>query len=475
MPRCRGVGSLAAYARRHRSGQGTRHDAGERERIEDQEGVAGPALHVAGELRDGIARQQVGAAARPVGIGRLVVPLGDRILVVGTPATAVRAPRVLVKQDQVLPGQHARAGQRAPGGVLVLFAAQRAQGGRGGVGGAQACAAVAVDRHLAGARPAAEVPVVGPVAAVRGELIPVRAHGRPPLGGQGDAQARPADGLVPRTHEGRDRGARGAVVAEGVVELQHQHREGVVALAQPAVDARPGLVAQPHGILVHPRLAREAVIPAVPGQNGASARPLPMEGIGPGQGRAAEVDVGGHGEGVDARVEQHVDERPVLAVDVAVHGVADGQAELLADSAQRRQRLDELVGVHERGDVEEHAGDLDAPAAHEVHEAGHLAIRGRAEPVQQHGGGLDGPAEGVVGVAVRVALAAVEGGVDEATMQVPDDRLVVCVADVGVAVMDQVDRLDARVHVRQLLSASRPPAPRPPRRVAPRLVDKRTG
>jgi hypothetical protein len=75
--------------------------------------------------------------------------------------------------------------------------------------------------------------------------------------------------------------------------------------------------------------------------------------------------------------------------------------------------------------------------------------------VHQHGGALDGPAEGVVGIAVRVARAAIEGGVDEAAMQVPDNRLVVRVADVGVAMVDQVDRLDARVHVRQLLCAPR--------------------
>ena len=144
--------------------------------------------------------------------------------------------------------------------------------------------------------------------------------------------------------------------------------------------------------------------PAVPGQQLAPAGPLPPEGVGPLEGVAAEVGVDGHAEGVDAGVEQHVDQRPALAVDVAVHAVADGEAVVVAQCPEQLHALDQLVGVEEGREVGEHAGHLDATGLLQRDELVDLGLGRVVEPLLEHVGRLDRPAEGAVGVGIGILV-----------------------------------------------------------------------
>jgi hypothetical protein len=135
--------------------------------------------------------------------------------------------------------------------------------------------------------------------------------------------------------------------------------------------------------------------------------------------------------------------RPRLAVDVAVHGRGDGEAVIVAQGAQRLERFGQLAGVEQRRQVGKHAGDFDAPGFLHRLEALDFARAGVPQPAQQHVGVLHRPAECAVRLAVGGTLGQGQRLGDEALVQVEDNRLVVGVADVGMAVVDKVKGLDS--------------------------------
>ena len=78
------------------------------------------------------------------------------------------------------------------------------------------------------------------------------------------------------------------------------------------------------------------------GGDRAPAGPLPVKRVGPVERCAAEVGVDRHREAFDAGVEQQIDERPILAVHVAVHRRRDGKAVVAAQTPRQLQALDQF-------------------------------------------------------------------------------------------------------------------------------------
>ena len=140
-------------------------------------------------------------------------------------------------------------------------------------------------------------------------------------------------------------------------------------------------------------------------------------------------------------IEERIDDAPGQAVHVGVHGRADGDAEL-AEEADRLQHVDDHAVVHQRRHVPGHGGDLDLAALDRGEEALAVAVARVAPPVERRAGHLAGPAEAALVRPVGGLVGDVERFVDEAPMQLEDDRLRVGVADVGVGVMDEEDFAD---------------------------------
>ena len=339
-------------------------------------------------------------------------------------------------------GGAAETGRRGAG--RIALPAQSVDSGPGAIGEKQAAPTFPVHSNLASGRSAAEVPVVGPVTPKGWQTVGVSADDVPPLAGQGEPQARLAAVGVPAPHKLGKVRLGGAVIAERIVDLQHQGRQGIANLGEPGSHPRPPLGGEKVGVLADPHPPSQAVGEAVPGEDRPPARSLPVEREGMRIERSTEVGVDRHTERRDVQVGEDVHQGPVLAIHIAIHGVANRQSELRADPPQGTKALDQLIGIVKGSDVTEHRGDLDPAGLHQVDEARNLAVRCRLEPVAQHAGRLDGPPEGVVPVVVQVPLAEGQRRVQEAPMEIPDNRLIVGIADVGVAVVNEINRFYRR-------------------------------
>ena len=194
----------------------------------------------------------------------------------------------------------------APSQPRIAVIAGRQQRAGQCIGHAQARPALAVDGHLTCAADATEIPVVGPIAAVNRQAIAVLAQRGPPLRRRRQADTRRLASRVPFVDEFNKALKGRAVVAKGMVRLDHQNGQVIADLRQSFFDPRPP---RPLKLLLIPPDAKTPAVvvgPAVPGQQFTPAGPLPPESIGPLERIAAEVGVDGHAEGVDAGIQQHV-------------------------------------------------------------------------------------------------------------------------------------------------------------------------
>ena len=369
-----------------------------------------------------------------------VVPLGEGVVAVWPGDSNIGAPGMFVPKHQMVPGllpvELPGALQPAVGGGLA--------GCRQCVGGAQPQSALAVEGLLACAAGTAKIPKVSPVPAVGGELRCVLFDRGPPLARGGEANVGALSGVVPRIDPVAETSKGRPVVAERMVALDHERRERVADRVEPGLHARPPDRFKLFLAASDPEAPALVVRPAIVGEDRAPAWPQPEEGVGAYEGRATEVGVDGHGEAFDAGIEQQVDQWPAFAVDIAVHGGGDREAVVAAQPSDRLQAFDQLVGVEQRCEIGVHPGHLDPAGPFQRLKAFDLGGRGVLQPAVEHIGVLDGPSKSAVTVAVGAAFCQGERLADKAFVQVEDDGLVVGVADVGVAVVDQVKGLDWR-------------------------------
>ena len=266
----------------------------------------------------------------------------------------------------------------------------------------------------------------------------------PPHARRGKLDVRPLASCIPLVDPACKALERRAVVAKGMEALRHDDRQRVVDLLQTLHNARPPirlevLAAAPDAI------APAGVIgPAVIGHDRLAAGSLPVEDVRAVERRAAEVRVDRHRKALDAEVVQQVNQGPVLAVDVAVHGGGDGHAVVVAQSAQQLEAFDQLVAVEQGREVGKHARNLDAARLFQGQKAVDLAWRGVLEPAAEHIGVLNCPAEGACAVARSIAVSQFQRRGNKAFMQIQHNWLVMGVAHVRMAVVNKVQRVDLR-------------------------------
>ncbi len=246
---------------------------------------------------------------------------------------------------------------------------------------------------------------------------------------------------VPAPDQLKRRRIERVVVPERVVRQRQIGKVvRVVLRGQPLRIARQALGHRLQRIFQQAGIALEiAVVLAVHGDQAAAIRPDPFEEQWPVQREAAEIDVDAHHHHLHAGIQQHRDQGPRQAVDVVVEGDVELEAERLAQLRQRGQGAQELGRAGHGGEVIRHGAAAQPAGRRRLAEALQVAVAGRAQPVAQglrHLAGPDGPRGGLP---VLGALDLIQRVVQILAVELPDDGLVVSVADVGVGVMEEED------------------------------------
>lgn len=347
------------------------------------------------------------------------------------------APGVFVEEVELAPGRGGEAGVMRGGCRRQRFEQ---------IGLEEFLFGAARDASDIGGAGAAEIPVIGPVAAQEFVLIArlkfdafeqliggdeadpgLEAAGVPLADQPGDLEV--GGRVVPADRRGRGGQIDEIVgVGHGLEMLQVVRQP----LLHPLDRVLPGIE----------ELVEHGIVSAVHDQDLAAGGALPAEDRGAFGDWPAEVDVDRHNEQLDAGIGEEVDGTPGDAVDVVLVGGTDIGAEEQAHFFDRLELLDELLGGAEGGGIELEAGESDAALSDEALEAGDGLLVGALEPFLHLGGHLDGPFGGRGLVPGGRGLEQLQGLIDEFAVQLPDDGLGVGVADIEVAVVDDEDLFD---------------------------------
>ena len=182
---------------------------------------------------------------------------------------------------------------------------------------------------------------------------------------------------------------------------------------------------------------------AAPGQEALARGRLPVEGHQrPAEGIAAVMVVDVHGEPAHADFGEGVGHAPGEAVDVAFHRHLQGDAFLLGEVDRRAQTAAQEVLVEQFGEVQPAGGQLHHAALEGADEVAPLPGRGLGQELFDLPEALAGelePAGFVAGLLLR-RQGQLHRLTDELGMLVGGDFLLLGVADVDMAVLDDEDR-----------------------------------
>ena len=125
-----------------------------------------------------------------------------------------------------------------------------------------------------------------------------------------------------------------------------------------------------------------------------------------------------------------------------MHGGGDVEAVVVAETADRVEAANHLLGVLHGGVVVLHPGDIDEAAIVPELEAVDLLVGGLVEVFLGHAGDFTDPAVLGLGGFVLGGFDQIEGGIDELTMLAKAEILEVGEADIGMGVIDDVEGFD---------------------------------
>ncbi len=183
----------------------------------------------------------------------------------------------------------------------------------------------------------------------------------------------------------------------------------------------------------------------IPSLHDASLRSIPAKGIAAGKRRLSKVLVDGHRKIHDPMGLQQIGKRPRHAVDVTHHRRPDRQPE----------PTPELVNFSEhkfpgprRGTLGHHsvtASDFNQPAFFQIEKSFHLAVFRGFQPVKNRDQRLAGPLRpgtlGIVGGSFRQSHRLIK----KPLLQIAHHRLRVRVSNVGMAVVNEINRFEHKV------------------------------
>ena len=394
--------------------------------------------------REGVGRprhQIVAFHGRGVGKARLAVPLRQGEQRVWRLDRGIGAPGVLVEERHALLDRGGAAG----GPTSLAPAAQPAFERLAHPHQFMGCA---VDADLKGARADAIGPVVGPVAALRADLVAVLAGQQSAEVGDGDEfHAVGAVLAVPAPDElGHTRVRRAIVDAHRVGRLAVEEVEGIRRIVLEFVDPARQQAVDQIPVAKARLAAAEQVVIAVPGQHLLAAWPLPAKGSRERLGPRPADRIDRRGVEGDSEVGQKVGEQPGDAVDIVLHRRLDLEAELVAQGAQRIEAAVHLLHIEQRRQVVLHARDVDAALLVPVPKAADLGLARLPQVAEEGARRFDRPAVLRLDRVVVGRLDQVERLSDELAMLAQGEFLVVGKADVGVRMVAHIDGLDLAHH-----------------------------
>src|SRR5512132_2404067 len=118
--------------------------------------------------------------------------------------------------------------------------------------------------------------------------------------------------------------------------------------------------------------------------------------------------------------------------------MANVETKVIPQRTQELERFHQLIRIQQRRQVGEHPHDFYATGVLQRLEAFDLSCRGLSQPAIEYKRGFHGPAKGAVTVPVGVFVDQMEGFIQKPSLQVEDNRLIVGIANIGVAMVDKV-------------------------------------
>ncbi len=354
--------------------------------------------------------------------------------------TGERAPGVLVEEGGGLVGVTGALGREDRSAFRRQPGAQR-------FGLKQVLVGCAADARFERAGSHAVRPPVEPVAAQgRERIAPLFAQEAVEGGRGGELDARGASFGVPALDErGHARIGRTVVDAHGMGRLGVHEVVGIVGVGlERGHDGRERVFHEAPVAQFGDTAAPEIVEP-VPGERLAARRALPPKAIRDRFGGIAPQRIDRHGHELDPDLGQQVGIEPANAVDIALHGGRNAEAVLVAQALDRIEAADHLLRVLHGRVVVLHAGDIDISAVMPGLEALDLRRRCLVEVLLGHPGDFAGPAILGFGWEILSGFDQIERLVDELGVLAETEILIVGEANIGMAVIDDIECLD-RLH-----------------------------